>query len=133
MKKSLFIILCLVFLSCSKEDKVYTTIIGETYICKSASGSHSLYLIYEFTTDGKISIEERLDSETGELHDTNHGYFEYNHTELKLKIQSVPDCETPGCFNNFTASVSDDRRSFTYEIWDITIGGKRDLIFHIKE
>lgn len=143
MKKLLLLFTCTLFLlnSCSSDDenpkidppKSYTTITGNTYHAKSwrFSDHRTTYEVYKFNNDGTIDIVENFDSPNGELYEKGIGTYEYSHPELKLKIQSVSGCEN--CFNNFTATVSDDRRSFTYQVYDISIGAKRSLDFKISE
>lgn len=110
-----------------------TTVAGHKYSAKTQrpSDARVMYRNYQFSTDGEIAIEERLDSPKGELFRDYFGYFEYTHPVLNLEIQSVPGCSD--CFNNFVAQVSNDRRSFSYTIWDISIGDHRTLTFHIQD
>lgn len=132
-------VLIVSFISCSDDseeniqEQFYTTIIGNTYIAKSKriSDSRPLYLIYEFKSNGEISIEERFDSETGTLYRNPVGYYEYNHPSIDLQIQSIEGCDD--CFNNFTGTVSNDRKSFSYQIWDISTSSHHTLVFKIKQ
>lgn len=141
MKKLLYsaFVLIVGFASCSKDseediqEQSYSTIIGNTYVTKSerASDSRPLYLIYEFKSNGEITIEERLDSENGTLYGSPVGYYEYNHPSIELQIQSIEGCDD--CFNNFTATVSNDRKSFSYQVWDTSTSSHRKVTFKIKQ
>jgi hypothetical protein len=141
MKKILFILMvAIMFMECKKNDekkteqeKEYTTIVGYTYIANHYVYSfiedkvRHIFLIYTFDQNGAITIEERYDSETGELIELKKGRFEYNHPVLKLEIQSI--CED--CFNYFTANVSEDKKEFSYEIFT-NLSKKEILVFKVK-
>jgi len=142
MKKLLLILFTLpFFIACSSSDKEedlpepnYDTIIGNTYICKDRFASdHSKvkWIIYKINKDNSITIEERENTIDGNIYNNSIGFFEYEHSSLKLKIQSISGCDD--CFNNFNATVSDSRRTISYEIYDISTGGKRTLKFHVYD
>lgn len=83
------------------------------------------------SNDSTIDIEERMYSSDGTLKDKMKGFFNYNHPNLELKVQSISSCEE--CFNYFTATVSDDRKSFSYSIWDMGVSKQKTIVFKIKE
>ena len=130
----------LLFTNCSKNEdeqnnsKTYTTIVGNTYSAKSIRSydSRDAYLIYKMNTNGTISQEIRLDSSTGEVYQTRtNGSYVYNYPSLELKLQSITDC--PDCFNNFTATVDNDFKSFSYTIFDLPTLSNKKLLFNIME
>lgn len=141
MKKLLllFLLMPFMFISCSSDDDNndddipdYTTIINNTYICKdrfASNPSKVKWIIYKINSDGSIKIEERENTVNGNIYSNKIGHFEYYHPNLKLKIQSIDDCDN--CFNNFEAEVSENRRIISYQIYDITSGGNRILKFHV--
>lgn len=140
MKSNILILLLILmsFLACNKDedntlienDKTYTSIKGNTYVAESpASLELGIYVIYKFSNDSTIDIEERMNSTDGTLKDKKKGYFKYNHPNLELKVQSI--CED--CFNYFTATVDDNRKSFNYSIWDMPISKYKTIVFEIKE
>jgi len=139
MKSKILIIalILITFSSCKKDDpvaekeKIYTTIKGNTYVAKSPVNWESgTYIIYKFDNDSTIDIEERMYSSDGELKNKREGFFKYNHPNLELKIQSILGCDN--CFNHFTAIVADDKKSFSYEIWDMGVSENKIIEFNIK-
>jgi hypothetical protein len=140
MKNKILIIslILLTFSACEKDDivteeeKTYTTIKGNTYVAKSpASWESGVYIIYKMSNDSTIDIEERMYSSDGKLKDKMKGFFKYSHPNLELKVQSISGCEN--CFNYFTATVADDRKSFKYTIWDMMVSKDKTIEFKIKE
>lgn len=140
MRSKILIIslILLTFSACQKDDivteeeKTYTTIKGNTYVAESpASWELGVYIIYKMSNDSTIDIEERMYSSDGTLKDKMKGFFNYNHPNLELKVQSISSCEE--CFNYFTATVSDDRKSFSYSIWDMGVSKQKTIVFKIKE
>jgi hypothetical protein len=134
MKKILFLVFVFVGLSCSDkepfEEDPIISVAGHTYAAKwKTIDFRTLYIIYEMSIDSTISITERLDTETGEIYDQSFGFYKYSHPELDLKVRSICD----ECFNYFTATVAEDRKSFTYEIWDLPTSKFWDLVFKIKK
>jgi hypothetical protein len=113
----------------SENDKIYTTVKGNTYVAESpASWEIGMYIIYKMDKDSTIDIEERMYSADGDLKNKFKGYFKYTHPTLKLRVQSISGCEN--CFNYFTANVDDDRKSFRYTIFDF--GDMKDKIIEFK-
>lgn len=111
-------------------DSKFSSITGHTYIAANweYSSYRTTYLLYTFNHDGTISIEERFDTPHGELYDTSKGKYKIENKNILLEIQSISDCDD--CFNNFTANFDTDYKAFTYEILDISIGAKRNLLFY---
>ena len=133
----LFALILLAFSACKKDDpatekeKIYTTIKGNTYIAESpASWELGMYIIYKMGNDSTIDIEERMYSSDGALKGKTKGFFKYNHPNLELKVQSISGCED--CFNYFTATVDDNRKSFKYSIWDMGVSKHKIIEFKIK-
>ena len=135
----LFTIIIL-FTNCSKDEdepnnsKTYTTIVGNTYSAKSnkSYNSRDAYLIYKMNTNGTISQEIRFDSSTGEIYQTMNGSYVYNYPSLELTVQhSIDLC--PDCFNNFTATVDNNFKSFSYTVFDLSTGTNKELLFNIIE
>ena len=134
--KNKILVVCLILLastSCQKrdseDDKIYTTVKGNTYVAESpASWQIGMYIIYKMDNDSTIDIEERMYSVDGDLKNKLKGYFKYTHPTLKLRVQSISGCEN--CFNYFTAHVDDDRKSFSYTIFDL--GDLRNKIIEFK-
>jgi hypothetical protein len=139
MKKNILLVLLilLIFSGCKKDnpvvkEKIYTTIKGNTYIAESpASWELGIYIIYKLDNDSTIDIEERKYSADGELKNKTKGYFKYDHPTLKLTVQSIPGCDN--CFNYFTATVDDDRKSFKYTIWDMMVSKEKVIEFKLKQ
>lgn len=138
MKKILFltIALSLLFTGCSKNDNIpeqkesITTIVGNTYAAKhylASNNNQIIYYIYQFKSNGDITIYERYNTVNGDLRNELIGSYQYNHPNLKLKIQSVANCND--CFNNFDATVNNNFESFIYTIFDISKGKNVELIF----
>ncbi len=139
MKNVIWILLIpLLLFACKDDDNEpeeieYITIVGHTYVAERYTYSFTdertihLFLIYTFNKDGTIAIEERDGSETGKLRESKKGYFEYEHPVLRLKVQGI--CED--CFNNFTATVNNDKKEFSYEIF-ISYNEKETLKFKAK-
>ena len=134
--KNKILIVCLILMASSacqkhdsEKDKIYTTVKGNTYVAESpASWEVGMYIIYKMDNDSTIDIEERMYSVDGDLKNKLKGYFKYTHPTLKLRVQSIPGCEN--CFNYFTATVDDDRKSFRYTIFDL--GDLKDKIIEFK-
>lgn len=141
MKKTILLIAIIaLFTNCSKDDENddtqinYTTIIGNTYITKQnlPYESRDAYRIYKMNTNGTISQEIRFDSPTGEIYQTMNGSYVYNYPSLELTVQhSIDLCSD--CFNNFTATVDNDFKSFSYTIFDLPTGTNKELVFNIVE
>lgn len=134
----IIILISLTLTACEKKEilpekgKTYTTIKGNTYVAESpASYEMGLYIIYKMSNDSTILIEERMHSADGMLKDKKKGFFKYKHPNLELQVQSITGCED--CFNYFTATVDDDRKSFSYSIWDMPVSKFKTIIFKIKE
>ena len=130
-------LLLLTFLACKKDDPIaekeiiYTTIKSNTYIAESpASWELGMFIIYKMDNDSTIDIEERMYSVDGDLKRKTIGYFKYIHPTLELRVQSISGCEK--CFNYFTATVDDDRKSFKYSIWDMVVSKEKTIEFKIK-
>ena len=139
MKNKILVIalILLAFASCKKDDsvvdkeKIYTTVKDNIYMAESpASWELGVYIIYKMGKDSTIDIEKRMYSVNGELKSKAKGFFNYTHPTLKLKVQSISGCEN--CFNDFTATVGDDRKSFKYSIWDMGVSKNKIIEFKIK-
>lgn len=105
----------------------FTSFRGHTYIAVDwiASTHGLLYLIYKFNEDGSIEIEERKNSVDGELYDSSVGLYSYKEDALVLEIPSIGTS-----YNEFWADLHSDYKSFTYLIYDISIGKDRTLFFY---
>jgi hypothetical protein len=136
--KNKILVVCLILLastSCQKhdseDDKTYTSVKGNTYTAESpASWQIGTYIIYKLDNDSTIDIEERMYSVDGDLKNKSKGYFKYTHPTLKLRIQSISGCEN--CFNYYTATVNDDKKSFRYTIFDLGDSKNKIIEFKIK-
>jgi hypothetical protein len=138
--KNIILVVCLILLvssACQKHDsntekeKIYTTLKGNTYVAESpASWELGMFIIYKMDNDSTIDIEERMYSVDGDLKDKSKGYFKYTHPTLKLRVQSISGCDN--CFNYFTATVDDDRKSFRYSIFDLGDLKNKIIEFKIK-
>lgn len=114
----------------AEKEKIYTTIKGNTYIAESpASWELGMFIIYKMDNDSTIDIENRMYSVNGDLKSKTKGYFKYNHPTLELKV-GEPGCNN--CFNYFTATVTDDRKSFKYSIYDMGVSKDKIIEFKIK-
>lgn len=108
----------------------FSDLVGHVYAATDwLSSSHqTIYITYSFKQDGTIDIEHRYEGRKGELYSTTKGKYETESSKLLLAIQSIQDCDD--CFNNFEATISADKKSFTYEVYDVSIGKKRTLMFY---
>ncbi|WP_252639719.1 lipocalin family protein [Dysgonomonas mossii] len=111
-------------------SKSFTSMSGHTYIAVDwrASTHELLYLIYKFDNDGTINIERRLHEINGELYDSSVGTYEESGANVTLRIPSVGTS-----YNEFTATLHNDLKSFTYQIYDISIGTRRTLLFYANK
>ena len=117
MKKALLfsIAVIAILMSCGSDDgkdvagSELTSVVGHSYSAMNFNDC----LIYTFNSNGSLSIEERSGSEEGTLKDSSVGKYSVSVLTLNLDIPSVKGCED--CFNHFTATISRDYRSFSYE------------------
>lgn len=108
----------------------FISLSGHTYIAADwrASTHELLYLIYEFNTDGTFKIQERLNGIDGELYDSSTGTYKQSGTNIAIEIPTVGTS-----YNEFTATLHSDLKSFTYQVYDVSIGSKRTLMFYANK
>lgn len=133
MKKT-FLMLFLIALitGCSSEDLPDPVKLGtETQKFWAHQGldysGNDIYLIYTFDKAGNFDIEERNKSKNGTKIRSYYGKYVHKYPELDLEIFYSADC--PDCSNKFTATIIDEKGSFTYTIYDMVSGKNKDLKF----
>lgn len=119
MKKALLfsIAVIAILMSCGSDDgndvtgSELTSVVGHSYSAMNFNDC----LIYTFNSDGSIRVEKRSGSESGSLEAEGTGRYSVSGLTMKLDVpSSLPNlCED--CFNHFTATISSDYRSFSYE------------------
>ncbi|RHJ92590.1 hypothetical protein [Parabacteroides bouchesdurhonensis] len=111
-------------------DGEFSDLAGHIYAAADwlPSSHQTIYVTYYFKLDGTIEIEHRYEGREGQLYSKTKGKYKTEASKLLLTIQSIQDCDD--CFNNFDATISIDKKSFTYEVYDVSIGKKRILMFY---
>lgn len=113
--------------------ELFTSLVNHCYVAANEGTItyHPIFEYYTFDTDSTIRVEQRDWEMNGTIISTRKGKYTIEGGNLKLKIQSIADCET--CYNNFTASLSPDLKSFIYEYYNIAKGKSIPLFFYSIE